>query len=107
MTTVDFLVIGGGVAGLSATARLTRHGRVVVIEAEEALGYHSSGRSVSFSHYGIGDAAVRGLTAYRRAFYDQQPAGYCPTPHRRGAEARRVGTQGVSKCQYRGCPDTS
>src|SRR3546814_19787928 len=80
MTTVDFLVIGGGVAGLSAAARLMRHGRVVVIEAEEALGYHSSGRSVSFSHYGIGDAAVRGLTAYSRASYEQQPEGFCATP---------------------------
>ena len=80
MTTVDFLVIGGGVAGLSAAARLAQHGRVVVIEAEEALGYHSSGRSVSFSHYGIGDAAVRGLTAYSRSFYEDQPEGFCPTP---------------------------
>ena len=30
-----------------------------MLEAEEALGYHSSGRSVSFSHYGIGGAVVR------------------------------------------------
>ena len=67
----DFLVIGGGIAGLSAAARLARHGRVLVLEAEEALGYHSSGRSVSFSHYGIGNAAVRGLTAHSRAFFER------------------------------------
>src|SRR3546814_14062524 len=101
MTTVDFLVIGGGVAGLSAAARLTRHGRVVVIEAEEALGYHSSGRSVSFSHYGIGDAAVRGLTAYSRAFYEQQQEGFCPTPT---PEERRVGKGCGSTCEFRGVP---
>src|SRR3546814_639776 len=93
MTTVDFLGIGGGVAGLSAAARLTRHGRVVVIEAEGALGYHSSGRSVSFSHYGIGDAAVRGLTAYSRAFYEQQPEGFCPTPLCRVMPSLYLGTE--------------
>src|SRR3712207_7466950 len=44
----DFLIIGGGVAGLSAASRLVRHGKLIVVEAESALGYHSSGRSVSF-----------------------------------------------------------
>lgn len=76
----DFLIIGGGIAGLSAAARLVRHGRVRVIEAEDALGYHSSGRSVSFSHYGIGNAAVRGLTGWSRSFYERQPEGFCETP---------------------------
>jgi D-arginine dehydrogenase len=68
----DFLVIGGGIAGLSAAARLAAHGRVRVLEAEAAPGYHSSGRSVAFSHYGIGNAAVRGLTAYSRAFFEAE-----------------------------------
>src|SRR3954465_12643439 len=76
----DFLIVGGGIAGLSAAARLVRHGKVVVLEAEEALGYHSSGRSVSFSHYGIGNAVVRGLTAWSRDFFEQQPEGFCETP---------------------------
>jgi D-arginine dehydrogenase len=80
MTHPDFLVVGGGIAGLSAAARLVRHGKVVVIEAEEALGYHSSGRSVSFSHYGIGNAVVRGLTAWSRGFFEVQPEGFCATP---------------------------
>jgi D-arginine dehydrogenase len=78
--TADFLIIGGGVAGLSAAARLVSHGRVIVIEAEEAIGYHSSGRSVSFSHYGIGNAAVRAMTAHSRAFFEQPPAGFSPVP---------------------------
>jgi D-arginine dehydrogenase len=76
----DFLVIGGGIAGLSAAAGLARHGRVLVVEAEDALGYHSSGRSVSFSHYGIGNSAVRGLTAWSRPFFEAQPEGFCETP---------------------------
>jgi len=76
MEHADFLIIGGGIAGLSAAARLAAHGRVIVIEAEEALGYHSSGRSVSFSHYGIGNAAVRAMTAHSRAFFEAPPEGF-------------------------------
>ena len=80
MEGADFLIIGGGIAGLSAAARLARHGKVLVVEAEEALGYHSSGRSVSFSHFGIGNASVRALTAHSRPFYEAQPEGFCETP---------------------------
>jgi D-arginine dehydrogenase len=84
MERADFLVIGGGIAGLSAAARLARHGHVLVLEAESALGYHSSGRSVSFSHYGIGNAAVRGLTAHSRRFFDAPPEGFSDAAIGRG-----------------------
>ena len=43
----DFLIIGGGIAGLSAGARLSELGRVTLLEAEDALGYHASGRSAA------------------------------------------------------------
>lgn len=74
--TADFLIVGGGIAGLSAASRLAKHGRVVVLEAEEAPGYHSSGRSATFSHYGIGGAAVRAMTAESRAFFLDPPEGF-------------------------------
>ena len=80
MTGADFLVLGGGIAGLSAAARLARHGKVLVLEAEEALGYHSSGRSVSFSHFGIGNGAVRGMTAWSRPFFEHPPEGFGDSP---------------------------
>lgn len=76
METADFLIIGGGIAGLSAGAQLARHGRVVLLEAEDALGYHSSGRSATFSHYGIGGATVRALTAASRSFFLDPPQGF-------------------------------
>lgn len=72
----DFLIVGGGIAGLSAGARLASYGRVVLLEAEEQVGYHSSGRSVTFSHYGIGDETVRALTSYSRAFFLDPPDGF-------------------------------
>jgi len=74
--TADFLIIGGGVAGLSAGAALAKHGRVMLLEAEDALGYHSSGRSATFSHFGIGGDVVRALTAYSRRFFLDPPDGF-------------------------------
>lgn len=63
MRSVDTLVIGGGIAGLSIAARCVAHGSVVVLEAESAPGYHSSGRSVAHAHFGLGDEVIRALTA--------------------------------------------
>lgn len=63
METAWVLVIGGGIAGLSVAARLAPHVRVVVLESESAPGYHASGRSVAFAHYGLGNEPVRTLTA--------------------------------------------
>lgn len=59
----DVLVIGGGIAGLSVAARLSAQARVTVLEGESACGYHASGRSVAFAHYGLGNVPVRDLTA--------------------------------------------
>lgn len=61
------LVIGGGIAGLSVAARIAPHTRVTVLEAERAPGYHASGRSVAFAHYGLGNEPVRTLTALSMA----------------------------------------
>jgi D-arginine dehydrogenase len=63
MHKADMLVIGGGIAGLSLAARLAAHGTVMVLEGESAPGYHASGRSVAFAHFGLGEQRVRTLTA--------------------------------------------
>ena len=36
----DFLIIGGGIAGISAAARLSHLGSVTLLEAEEALAHN-------------------------------------------------------------------
>jgi D-arginine dehydrogenase len=89
----DFLIIGAGIAGLSAAARLARHGKVIVVEAEDALGYHSSGRSVSFSHYGIGEAPVRAMTAWSRPFFERPPDGFCDIPVSRRMDTLFMATE--------------
>jgi D-arginine dehydrogenase len=67
MLVCDVLVIGGGIAGLSVAARLAEQAIVTVLEGESAPGYHASGRSVAFAHYGLGNAPVRTLTALSMA----------------------------------------
>jgi D-arginine dehydrogenase len=76
----DILVIGGGIAGLSAAAALSRDGRVAVLEAEDQIGYHSSGRSATMVHYALGDRLVRALTLASRPFFDDPPEGFTDVP---------------------------
>ena len=80
MSSSDILVIGGGIAGLSAASALSRHARVTVLEAEEAVGYHSSGRSATMLHYALGDPLVRALTLASRGFFEQPPEGFADVP---------------------------
>lgn len=61
----DFLIVGGGIAGVSAGAALGPHGRVVVWEAEEALAYHASGRSAALfeAQYGLPETVALNLAS--------------------------------------------
>jgi D-arginine dehydrogenase len=74
------LIIGGGVAGLSAAAMLSPHASVTVLEGEESTGYHSSGRSATMLHYALGNSLVRALTLASRAFFDLPPDGFSDVP---------------------------
>ena len=80
MKTADIMVIGGGIAGLSAAAALSKHARVAVLEAEEQVGFHSSGRSATMVHYALGDRLVRALTLASRPFFEDPPAGFSDAP---------------------------
>jgi D-arginine dehydrogenase len=80
LNTSDILIIGGGIAGLSAAAALSKHARITVLEAEEQIGYHSSGRSATMLHYALGDRLVRALTLASRPFFDDPPASFGDVP---------------------------
>ena len=81
MNNPDILVIGGGIAGLSAAAALSEYAKVTVLEAEEQIGFHSSGRSATMVHYALGDRLVRALTLASRPFFDSPPAGFSDLGH--------------------------
>jgi glycine/D-amino acid oxidase-like deaminating enzyme len=59
----DIIIIGGGVAGVSAAARLAPHGAVTVLETEESLAYHASGRSAAMFIRDYGNATIKALNA--------------------------------------------
>ena len=65
----DVLIIGGGIAGLSAGARIAQHAQVTVLEAEDHLGYHASGRSAALYEPNYGSDTIKALSAASADFY--------------------------------------
>ena len=63
MTHPDVIVIGGGIAGISAAAELAADARVLVIEGEAQIGYHATGRSAAIFIRNYGNATLRALNA--------------------------------------------
>jgi len=76
----DFLVIGAGMAGASAAAHLALEGRVILLEAEDQPGYHTTGRSAALFSEMYGNDTIRGLTRASRAFLFEPPAGFAEAP---------------------------
>ncbi|MBL4769126.1 MAG: FAD-binding oxidoreductase [Rhodobacteraceae bacterium] len=73
---IDFLIIGGGIAGLSAAARLSAHGQVTVLETEDALGYHASGRSAALFESNYGLASTVALNLASEDYHRSHNGGY-------------------------------
>ena len=64
--TFDIAVIGGGIAGISAAARLSKYAKIGLWEQEDFLAYHSSSRSaaVFISDYGNSDVCELNLITF-------------------------------------------
>jgi D-arginine dehydrogenase len=60
--TFDFAIIGAGIAGASLAAELAPHASVVLLEAEDQPGYHSTGRSAALWHETLGGPFIQPLT---------------------------------------------
>jgi glycine/D-amino acid oxidase-like deaminating enzyme len=65
----DIIVIGGGIAGLSAAARLSADAKVTVLEMESATGYHASGRSAALIEENYGAPSVQALNKASMAHF--------------------------------------
>src|SRR5260221_4542544 len=85
---IDCAVIGAGVVGLAIARALALAGReVVVLEAEDAIGTHTSSRNSEVIHAGIyypsGSLKARFCVAGKQRLY-----GYCTE---RGIAHKRIG----------------
>jgi D-arginine dehydrogenase len=76
--THDFLIIGGGIAGVSAAARLSELGSVVLLEAEEVLAHHASSRSAALYEPRYGAPAVVGLSMASGDYFRSVPGVLSP-----------------------------
>jgi len=89
MESIDSVVIGAGVVGLAVARALARAGHeVVVLEAEDAIGTHTSSRNSEVIHAGIyypqDSLKARSCVEGRRRLYE-----YCAShgvPHRRSGK---------------------
>lgn len=87
MERFDILIIGGGIAGASLGARLAGARRVLLIEAEELLGIHATGRSAAFWQGSLGGAnPAVGLSLASKPMFDAGwPGAQVPLLRSRGA----------------------
>jgi D-arginine dehydrogenase len=69
----DILIIGGGIAGIATAARLAPHAGVTLLEAEDALAYHASGRSAALYEPYYGAAPIVALSLASGNFYRSLP----------------------------------
>nr|BFE94324.1 hypothetical protein GCM10020185_48600 [Pseudomonas brassicacearum subsp. brassicacearum] len=67
----DFIVVGGGIAGVSAAYELAAHGSVCLLEQEQQLAYHTTGRSAAISMESYGNQQIRSLTCASRRFFSK------------------------------------
>ncbi|WP_406645391.1 FAD-dependent oxidoreductase [Aliisedimentitalea scapharcae] len=72
----SFIVIGGGIAGVSAAARLSEHAQVVVLEQEDALAYHASGRSAAMFEENYGAPSTLALNRASAEYHHTNNGGY-------------------------------
>lgn len=76
----DFVVLGGGIAGVAAAAFLAPHGDVIVFEMEPTLAYHTSGRSAAMLVENYGSDGARPLVKAARPFLEDPPPGAVDNP---------------------------
>ncbi|MEB7505374.1 FAD-binding oxidoreductase [Arthrobacter koreensis] len=91
-TTAEVLIIGGGIAGLSLASKLAGDTGVVLLEAENELGYHTSSRSARQLIPSYGPPVVQDLTVRTLALIRELEAGL-PEPILRPRSFMLVGRE--------------
>ena len=76
----DIAIIGAGIAGASLGYFLESGARVLLLEAESAPGYHTTGRSAAFWVATYGGRFIEPLTSASKPFFDAPPPGFGDAP---------------------------
>ncbi len=76
MSRFDIAIVGAGIAGASLAAEVAGAASVILIEAEEHPGFHSTGRSAAFWSETYGGPFVQPLTSASGAFLGDPPAEF-------------------------------
>ncbi|MEX0924140.1 MAG: FAD-binding oxidoreductase [Rhodovibrionaceae bacterium] len=69
----DIAIVGGGIAGATLARELAGRAKVVILEAEQLAGYHSTGRSAAIFIQNYGNTAIRALSRASRSFFEAPP----------------------------------
>ncbi len=75
---VDVVVVGGGIAGVSAAARISSTHSVVLLEQENELAYHTTSRSAAVYIENEGGPVFHRLSTASRPFFDESPGADAP-----------------------------
>ncbi len=89
----DVAIIGAGIAGASIASEIGAHRSVLLLEAEDHPGYHSTGRSAAFWTESYGGPLVQPLTSASRAFLENPPADFSVSGFLRRRGAINIGRE--------------
>jgi len=93
MSLYDVVIVGAGMVGASIAYHLAPRMRVLLLEAETAAGYHSTGRSAALFTEAYGPRGVRALTRASGAFLREPPEGFTHGPLLRARGALYVAAE--------------
>lgn len=76
----DIAIIGGGIVGASVAQAVCGQRSVLLLELEDAFGYHATGRSAAEFSLRFHSPAVGALTRASRTFLETPPDGFAEVP---------------------------
>ena len=80
MGTADVAIVGAGMAGASLAAEIAGEASVLILEAEDQPGYHSTGRSAAFWSEIYGGPLIQPLTTASGRFLSAPPEDFSDEP---------------------------
>ncbi|EED34794.1 FAD dependent oxidoreductase [Luminiphilus syltensis NOR5-1B] len=80
MKNYDFVIVGGGIAGLSLGYELSASSRLLVLEQEDAPGYHTTGRSAAIYSELMLEPTLLSLAVESKRFFIDPPNLFAQTP---------------------------